>query len=163
MRSFSNLWYWIALAVTWSTTAHWVLGVPFDMVIRARRVGGEAERDLEDMVRINVNRLLQISGNAGVAVLVFVSLALTMLGLLGFAYGVEFCQAVFLLAFPLTIVGIMSLRTAHQIDAAGEGGEVLRRALMRHRVWVQIVGMVSIFITAFWGMLQNFNISVLTH
>ncbi len=37
MRSFSNLWYWIALAVTWSSTSHWVLGVPFDMVLRARR------------------------------------------------------------------------------------------------------------------------------
>ncbi|MEC7258626.1 MAG: component of SufBCD complex, partial [Pseudomonadota bacterium] len=39
MRSFSNLWFWIALAVTWSTTSHWVLGVPFDMVNRARRNG----------------------------------------------------------------------------------------------------------------------------
>ena len=35
MRSFSNLWYWIALAVMWSTASHWVLGVPWDMVIRA--------------------------------------------------------------------------------------------------------------------------------
>jgi hypothetical protein len=161
MRSFSNLWYWIALAVTWSTTAHWVLGVPFDMVIRAARHGGEAERDLEDMVRVNINRLRLISGRAGQAMLVFVSLVLTMLGLLGFAYGVEFCQAVFLLAFPLSIVGILTLTTAHRIAAVGEGGEVLRRALMRHRVWVQIIGMVSIFVTAFWGMLQNFNISVL--
>ncbi len=55
MRSFSNLWYWIALAVTWSTASHWVLGVPFDMVLRARRHGGDAERDLEDMVRVNVS------------------------------------------------------------------------------------------------------------
>jgi hypothetical protein len=28
-------------------------------------------------------------------------------------------------------------------------------------VTVQVIGMISIFITAFWGMLQNFNISVL--
>jgi hypothetical protein len=40
MRSFSNLWYWIALAVLWSSTSHWVLGVPFDMIQRARRRAG---------------------------------------------------------------------------------------------------------------------------
>ena len=41
MRSFSNLWYWIMLAVIWSSTSHWVLGVPHDMFIRARRQGGQ--------------------------------------------------------------------------------------------------------------------------
>nr|MDJ0826631.1 component of SufBCD complex [Rhodobacter sp.] len=57
MRSFSNLWYWIALAVLWSTSSHWILGVPFDLVQRASRYGGEAEVDLTDLVRINVNRV----------------------------------------------------------------------------------------------------------
>ena len=52
MRSFSNLWFWIALAVMWSTTSHWVLGVPFDMVIRAARAetkgeGSQAQQDLD--------------------------------------------------------------------------------------------------------------------
>jgi hypothetical protein len=61
MRSFSNLWFWIALAVVWSTASHWVLGVPYDMVLRARRVDGLAEVDLEDMVRININRILYIT------------------------------------------------------------------------------------------------------
>ena len=36
-RSFSNLWFWIMLAVAWSTASHWVLGIPFDMVLRARQ------------------------------------------------------------------------------------------------------------------------------
>lgn len=61
MRSFSNLWFWIALAVMWSSASHWVLGVPFDMVGRAAKNGGQAESDLEDLVRINANRLLFIA------------------------------------------------------------------------------------------------------
>jgi len=112
MRSFSNLWYWIALAVVWSTTSHWVLGVPFDMVQRAARHGGEAERDLEDMVRINVNRLLYIAGVSGLWLLGIVSAFVTSLAILGFWYGVEFAQAVFLLAAPMTIVGVISLASA---------------------------------------------------
>lgn len=158
MRSFSNLWYWIGLAVIWSTASHWVLGVPYDMVLRARRIGGQAEADLEDMVRINVGRMLYIAQVAGPVLTAIASFVLTALLLLGFVYRVEFCQAVFLIALPMSVVGLLSLRTAGRIAAAGERGEVLRRRLARHRFWVQAVGMVSIFVTAFWGMLQNLAI-----
>ena len=58
LRSFSNLWYWIMLGVVWSMASHWVLGVPFDMIQRARRDGGQAEQDLEALVRINTQRML---------------------------------------------------------------------------------------------------------
>jgi len=161
MRSFSNLWYWIALAVLWSTTSHWVLGVPFDMVLRARRQGGgEAQRDLEDMVRINAGRILHIADTLGPWLLAFASFVLTSLAILGFLYWVEFAQAVFLLLFPLSLVALMSLRTARRIRAREAKGEELRRILMRHRFWTQVVGMISIFVTAMWGMAMNYGLGV---
>ncbi len=155
MRSFSNLWYWIGLAVVWSTVSHWVLGVPYDMVQRARRRGGEAERDLQDLVRINVNRLLYIVQLSGVWLLALGSAVLSTLAVLGFWYGVEFAQAVFLLLFPLSLVGLMSIATARRIRAEGDTGEQLYRRLFRHRLLTQVVGMVSVFVTAMWGMYQN--------
>lgn len=161
LRSFSNLWYWIALAVTWSSASHWVLGIPYDMVLRARRIGGQAEADLEDIARVNVSRILYITGEAGVILLAMLAFALTSLALLGFVYKVEFAQAVFLIAAPLSVVGAMSIATARRIAAEADRGEALRRRLALHRTAVQVIGMISIFVTAFWGMLQNFNISVL--
>jgi hypothetical protein len=161
MRSFSNLWYWIALAVVWSTTSHWVLGVPYDMVQRAARHGGEAEADLEDMVRININRLLYIAGVSGLWLLGIVSAFITSLAILGFFYGVEFAQAVFLLAAPMTIVGGLSLGTARSIRAEGLTGAALRKRMLRHRIQTQFVGMLAIFVTALWGMWQNMNIGAL--
>jgi len=161
MRSFSNLWYWIALAVLWSTTSHWVLGVPYDMVQRAARHGGDAEVDLEDMVRINVNRLLYIVGVSGYWLLGLAMAMLTSLALLGFWYGIEFAQAVFLLMAPMSIVTTLSLSTARKIRAAGLAGSDLRRQMTRHRVATQAVGMISIFITALWGMAQNMAIGAL--
>ncbi len=161
LRSFSNLWYWIALGVIWSSASHWVLGVPYDMVMRARRQGGDAEQNLHDMVRINVARILYIEREAGIVLMALGTFALTSLALLGFIYRVEFCQAVFLIAAPLSLVGVLSVATARQIEAAADAGEALRRRLAVHRVGVQIIGMVSIFVTAFWGMFQNFNISIL--
>ncbi|UOA31681.1 hypothetical protein DSM110093_01452 [Sulfitobacter sp. DSM 110093] len=161
MRSFSNLWFWIALAVMWSTASHWVLGVPFDMVLRARRHGGEAQTDLEDIVRINVNRMLYISQVSGLWLLGLGFFALSTLVLLGFAYDIEFAQALLLLGFPMSLVGLLSLSTARLIRMEGSSGDVLQRRLMRHRLYTQIIGMVAIFVTALWGMYQNLNLGPL--
>ncbi len=155
MRSFSNLWYWIALAVTWSTVSHWVLGVPFDVLQRARRQGGQANADFEDLVRINVNRITYIARVSGMALAILASALLTALALLGFWYKVEFAQAVFLLAFPLSIVAGMSFRTALLIQGERLADEALKKRMIRHRFWTQVVGMLSLVATAFWGMYQN--------
>jgi hypothetical protein len=161
MRSFSNLWFWIALAVLWSSASHWVLGVPFDLVQRARRDGGQAERDLEDLVRIHSNRLLYIARVAGLWLLGFGCFCLTTLAILGFFYGVEIAQALFLLGMPMSLVGLLSLSTARLIQSEQAEGDLLRRRLIRHRFYVQLLGVVSIFVTAMWGMYQNLTIGVL--
>ena len=161
LRSFSNLWFWIALAVVWSSASHWVLGVPYDMVMRARRLGGQAETDLEDIVRINVNRLLYIGRVSGLWLAGIASFVLTGLAILGWGYAVEFAQATFLLAFPITLVGCLSLFTARRIEAERPLGEGLRRRLARHRLYTQMIGTVSIFVTAIWGMYVNLSLGVL--
>ena len=161
LRSFSNLWYWIALAVLWSSASHYVIGVPFDLVIRAKRFGGQAQADLEDLARVNVNRLTYIATASGLWMLGFVSAILAMLIMLGFYYGIEFCQAVLLLFLPMTILGAMSLRTAFRLRAEGAAGDLLRRRLTRHRFWTQGLGILSIFVTAMWGMWQNMNLGAL--
>ena len=161
LRSFSNLWFWIALAVMWSSASHWVLGVPFDMVSRARRAGGQAEQDLQDIVRVNVNRMIMIVQVSGLWLMGFTTFALTGFAILGWFYDIEFAQALFLLAFPMSIVAILSLRAAHKLDATGAAGEDLRRILTRHRMVTQMIGVVSIFVTAVWGMMQNMSIGVL--
>ncbi len=157
MRSFSNLWYWIALAVVWSSASHWVLGVPFDLIQRANRSGGQAQTDLEDLVRVNVNRILYIGRTSGLWLLGFVCFVLTALGMLGFWYYIEFAQAVFLLALPMSVVGALSLSSAHMIEEKAPVGTDLHRRLIRHRVWTQFIGMLSIFVTAMWGMYQNIS------
>ena len=161
MRSFSNLWFWIALAVMWSSASHWVLGVPFDIVTRARRHGGQAEQDLQDIVRVNVNRMLIVVRVSGLWILGIISFVLTALATLGWFYDVEFAQALFLLAFPMSIVGLLSLRTAFKLERTNASGDELRKILTVHRLVIQMIGAVSIFVTAVWGMLQNMSIGVL--
>lgn len=155
MRSFSNLWFWIVLAVLWSTTSHWVLGVPWDMVLRARKGDPQGVEDLHDMIRINTNRIIYVARETGLLLSGFMCFVLTSLFLLGFVYDTQFFQAVFLLAFPMTLVGILSVGTAQAIRVGELSGEPLYKRLHKHRVVTQIIGMLSIFSTATWGMLQN--------
>lgn len=161
MRSFSNLWFWIALAVMWSTASHWVLGVPFDMVARARRVGGQAEQDLLDIVRVNVNRVLYIANVSGIWLLALACFLLSGLAVLGFHYEIEFAQALFLLGFPMTMVALINLKVARNIQTRAQNVEDVVRYLSRCRLITQVVGMFSIFVTALWGMYQNLSIGVL--
>lgn len=161
MRSFSNLWFWIALAVMWSSASHWVLGVPFDMVQRAKRGNGQAEIDLQDMVRINTNRMLYIARVSGLWLLGLSCFVLSTLALTGFLYGLEIAQALFLLAFPMSVIGLISLSTARLLEQEHFALDSIYKRLARHRLYTQIVGVISIFITALWGMYQNLSIGAL--
>lgn len=162
MRSFSNLWFWIALAVLWSSTSHWVLGVPWDMAQRARKEeSGQGVQDFEDLVRIYTNRILYIAETSGLLLAGFMCFILTVLLLMGFVYGQEFAQAVFLLAFPISIVALISVNTSRRIRVQGLHGEALYKLLFRHRMVTQFIGIASIFVTAMWGMLQNLSVGVL--
>ncbi len=161
MRSFSNLWYWIVLAVLWSSASHWVLGVPYDMISRARRVGGQPQADLLDIVRINVNRLIYIVDVSGVWIFAFASFLLAMLATAGFFYEFEFAQAVFLLIFPMSLVGLLNLSLARKLTRHEMTLETVSKGLLRCRLYTQLIGMVSILVTSLWGMYQNLSIGVL--
>ena len=153
-RSFSNIWFWIVLATIWTWLSHNVLGVPYDMVARARRTGGTAQRDLEAMVAAQVNRRLAMARSSGQWGVALLACALTVTALLGFVYGLELGQALFVLAVPAALVSAMGLAAVHRLDRDRLAGEALCAYLARHRFRVQLLGMVSIFATTLWAMIQ---------
>ncbi len=158
-RSFSNLWYWLALSVIWSSASHWVLGVPYDLIRRARR-SEEAQRDLEDLLRVNVHRLLFYTRGAGVlsvAGMAFVLSAMVVLAVMG----IEFAQAVLCILLPMLPVLALRIRLALQFERGAHGSADLDRVLSRHRATVQVIGMCAIFFTALFGMYQNLRLGAL--
>ena len=159
LRSFSNLWFWIALAVLWSTASHWIVGVPYDLVRRAARGQDAALSDMHMLANIHARRLLTIADETGLIATAVSFFLVTVLGLLGFVYRVEFAQALILLLVPLMIVGWIMLRAARRVE--GLGVDDLGHLLLRTRRVVQGVGIVSIFVTSMWGMWVNLNANVL--
>lgn len=158
MRSFSNLWYWIVLAVLWSTSSYWVMGVPFDLITRAKRDDPAAAEQLALLARIKADRMLYISRKSGIWIIAITAFLLSTLLLLATVHWVEFAQALLLLLAPMWFVSFLTLRLAARVERDDPEVEALVGWLLRHRLTIQFIGMVSIFVTALFGMYRNLSL-----
>jgi len=161
MRSFSNIWFWIAVAVGWSNITHFIIGVPFDMVLRARRRGGQAMSDLEAMAVLQARRRVQIMQSSGVWLVGFWTTVLSTLAVLGFVYGSELAQALTLLLLPMSLAAALGLRLAARLARAPLTEAALTRKLTVHRLLIQALGLFAILLTTMWGTLHNLSIPLL--
>ena len=155
LRSFSNAWFWIMLVLAWSSMTASLVGVPYDMVVRARRHGGQAMLDLETQALVQSRRRIAIIAQSGVALMAIWAAMLTMFVTLGFVYGFEMAQALAFLLLPLSIAVLIGLPLTHRIAAGVLTGEQLVKSLMWHRFKMMSLGLVSILLTTLWGMVFN--------
>ena len=157
LRTFSSIWYWMTVIVSWAIASHWLIGVPFDLLFRARKCEPQEITDLEAIVDINVRRFTGLTDRAGPLLLGFITFVLVGLGMAGFYYGLEMAQGFFVLGAPLTIVVFMNIKVAHELRANPLAGSELVSRLFRMRVWSQVIGMIAIFFTAMYGMWFNLD------
>jgi len=154
-RTFSNIWYWFAVIVSWAVASHWLIGVPFDLLFRARRHEATKVADLEAIVDVNVRRFTYMTDLAGPWLLGLLSFVLSGLFLAGFGYGVEVAQGLFILSAPLSLILGLNVMLAYQLRAAPLYGPALVHKLFRLRIWTQAIGMIAMFFTAMYGMYYN--------
>ncbi len=152
LQTFASIWYWLAVVVTWSVASNWLIGVPFDVLFGARKLGVAELADLESLVDINVRRIVNTNAVVGVAIVALIAFGLSVLAMMGFYYRLELAQGLFALTAPLTLIVIVNMRLAHQLHGAPLQGRDLVRRLFVVRLWTQIIAMVSLFFTAMYGM-----------
>jgi hypothetical protein len=154
-RSFSTIWYWLLVGLIWTRTINAPAGVPIDVLRAAERGVPQAVMDCTALCRIELGRRAHQSPQAAalrVGLWSFVLAALVMGALL---YRIEIAQALLLLAAPLALVTAMVTRTAARLVSTRASATEMRRRLIRLKLMVQGVGMVSVFVTAVWGMISN--------
>lgn len=158
MQSFSNLWYWIVLAVMWSSVSYFMMGVPYDMYRQARRRGGQAEEDLITLLKIYIRRVEYILRRSGLFIISFAFFLISLMVGLGFFYGNEFSQAVLLIFVPACLIAALNARNCMKVKRLElyNEPEKLYRLMARYRLTVQIIGVIDIVITSFWGIAVNF-------
>ena len=148
--SFHSIWYWVLTITVWSLVCHRTLGVPHDMVLRARRAPDAAER-VDLLARIAADRLGAIYDSAGTPIAAAGGFLLAALAALGFLSGIEIAQAVFLLLFPLAVVAYSTLRLALAVRRRGIRGADLRRSLRLRRLWHQVIAVLATLTAAVVG------------
>ncbi|MCP5088438.1 MAG: component of SufBCD complex [Rhodobacteraceae bacterium] len=154
-RSFASVWYWIVFALVWTRTTHWTLGVPYEDARMGRKHGGQYQVDFETVLEINTRKTLEVFDNHNIILTALAAFFLTTIFTLGFLFRIQFMQAGFLLLFPLSLVGLLSIRLAHSLTARPLHGEELYKAYVLHRRIKQLIGAVAIMFSAFWGVGQT--------
>lgn len=154
-RSFSSLWYWIMLAVIWARVTRSAMGVPHDLLARARRLGGQAQTDVETLARIHAERYVYYWSRGKLFQVAFLAFVVSGLFVLAIAFRFEFAQAVLFFLLPLAMIAANSVRGAHQVLADSGQGEALHQLIWRQRVFVQVVGFTFISLTAIFGSVHN--------
>ncbi|MCA8883177.1 MAG: component of SufBCD complex [Rhodobacteraceae bacterium] len=155
LRSFSNVWYWIFLGVTWSRVLTAPMGIPVDMLRQARGGDERAQDRLAAMTEIMVRRHLALLHGLGPVLTGGWAFVLSALVILSVGYGVEFAQALLLLVLPLAIVRAEMSRTARSLARDRLAVEDLPQVLTRMRWRLQAVGLAAVFFSAVWGMYSN--------
>ncbi len=153
--TFSNLWYWLAVCASWMIACYWVVGVPLDMIHRARRHGGQAAQDLEMLVAVNVRRLQMFTQWDQIASVGFATFILTSVTVSAFFYKFEVAKGLFFILVPITIVMIVNIYAAAHLNNAPREGGALIKYLILVRLWIQVVAMIAIFISVIYGMFFN--------
>ena len=141
--SFESVWYWTLTVIAWSVVGSRVLGVPYDMILRARSRPQVAER-VELLAHIAADRIGGLYDKVGVPIAAGVGFGLAALFAIAFGNGLELATAAFLLVFPLAIVVYSTLRLALAVRRQRIGGEGLVRILARRRIWHLAIGTVAI-------------------
>ena len=172
-RSFSSMWYWLLLTLLWTWVGRGALGIPSELVATVRRrargdgtpaaSGGPAPESLLllDWLSLVLPRW-RIAPRDGMILLAAATFLLTLLAGLGFGYGRQTGQALFLLLAPLALLLGLRLRLAARLaevlttaetgratpDAAASQAARLIGAHMRATMGLSILAVGS---AALWG------------
>lgn len=140
--SFFSIWYWVLLIFVWTLVCHRTLGVPYDMLLRARRLPDIAAR-VEGIAQNKILRIGAVYDRAGPALAAAAGFGLSGLGVVGFGVGHELALAVFMLLFPLAVVSVASVWCALRLRRRSAAGRELLRAMSWLRLFNHMVGLLT--------------------
>lgn len=145
--SFLSIWYWVLHVVVWTMACTRTLGVPHDMLLRARRLP-EVARRVDLLAALAATRIGGIHDAIGPALAAGIGFLLAATFGLGFLSGVEIAKASFLILLPLAVIAYSKLRLALAVRRRGIAGPELVLALARRRLWHQFVAIAAMLAAA---------------
>ncbi|MDS9467656.1 hypothetical protein RGQ15_08735 [Paracoccus sp. MBLB3053] len=165
-RSFGSIWFWLLLTLAWIMAGRRILGVPADILSQVPRKPGLDEDHpaallLLDWLSLTLPRW-RIASHEATILMGISAFIVTVLSLLGFAYGLEMAQALVLLTVPFFVLFILEARLARRVETilqAAERGEIgvnsaayaAARLMRRQRGMITAVSILAVAVTAYRG------------
>jgi len=149
--SFGSFWYWLGVAVSWSQTTHFSLGVGFHDIRDAVKNGGQDMQDVEDILSINARRLTNIMQRYGAILTAIGTFLFASMATLGFLFDFELMQAMTLLIVGLVAAFALAVRFAQRITTQQLRGSELCNGFKSLRTKKQIIGICMIIIISFYA------------
>ncbi len=143
------------IALMWAGLTRSSMGVPLDLLARARRMGGQTQLDVEALARIHAERYVYYWSRGKLFQVAFLAFVLSGLFVLAIGFHFEFAQAILFLLLPLALISANALRGAQRVLAEHGQGDALHKLIWRQRFFVQVIGFTFIFLTAIFGLLHN--------
>jgi len=140
--SFQSPWYWTLHVVVWTIVCLRTLGVPYDMLLRARRLPEVAAR-VDLLANLTAERLAGVVDAAGAPLAALAGFLLAALAAIGFGYGIQAAQAIFLIVAPLAAIGYSKVRLALWIHQSRLVGPRLVLALSWRRTCHQAIAILA--------------------
>ncbi len=144
---FQSVWYWVLHVVVWTLACYRTLGVPHDMLLRARRLP-EVEGRVDLLAGLAAVRIGGIHDALGVPLAAVAGFVLATVFALGFLSGIETAQAIFVLILPLAVISYSKLRLALAVRRRGMAGPELVLALARRRLVHQFIAIAAMLAAA---------------
>lgn len=139
---FESPWYWVLHVVVWTVACTRTLGVPHDMLIRARRLPEVAAR-VDLLANLAAERLAGVADGFGPVIAAATGFLLAALAGLGFWNGIEAAQASLCLLAPLAAVAFSKIRLALWIRRSRLVGPRLVLALTWRRTCHQAIAILA--------------------
>lgn len=156
--SFFSFWYWFLVIFVWGITAQIIMGVPFYLLAQAKSQSVEQQNELMLAVHLNARRAVAAySPNLSVFLWIVAGFSFGFCAFTAFYHNSEPFQAVLFLGTPLSLVAYLRLQLARSICHSVPALHEFHAAAWRHRFWTICIASVSIFSTAFWGLILNLN------
>jgi len=152
--SFQSVWYWALHLVVWTLACYRTLGVPLDMLHRARTAPAIAGR-VDLLAQLSAARIGGVHDLLGVPLAALAGFVLATLFVVGFGLGIETMQAALLILLPLAVIGYSKLRLALAVRRRGLAGTELVLALARRRVWHQFIAILAMFLAVALAVVRH--------
>lgn len=156
--SFLNFWYWLLVIVTWGVNTQIVLGIPFYIIANGKSQSEDQQKELMLAVHLNARRALaSYSPRLSLFLWILAGFSFGFCAFAALSYNSEPFQAILFLLVPVSFVVYLRLRLARGFCEEVPSLKDFHAAAWRHRLWTICIASISIFLTAFWGLVFNLN------